>query len=57
MLDISVAPCHDTPGIELYRVLNPVHLTIVIAMSGNYPTVPQGLQGFEVDRLGVIWIV
>ena len=40
----SMIPCHDTQVVGSYRVSNPLHLTVLAAMSEDYTTVPQHLQ-------------
>ena len=41
----SATPCHDAQVVGLYRDSNPLRLTILAAMSEDYTTAPQHLQG------------
>ena len=41
----SATPCHDARVVGLYRDSNPLRLTILAAMSEDYTTAPQHLQG------------
>ena len=41
----SATPCHDAQMVGLYRDSNPLRLTILAAMSEDYTTAPQHLQG------------
>ena len=40
----SATPCHDAQVVGPYRDSNPLHLTILAAMSEDYTTAPQHLQ-------------
>eukprot|EP00112_Aurelia_sp_Birch-Aquarium-sp1_P006607 Seg1725.6 transcript_id=Seg1725.6/GoldUCD/mRNA.D3Y31 product="hypothetical protein" pseudo=true protein_id=Seg1725.6/GoldUCD/D3Y31 len=39
----SATPCHDAEVMGLYLGSNPVHLTVLAAMSEDYTTAPQHL--------------
>ena len=39
----SATPCHDAQVVGPYRDSNPLHLTILAAMSEDYTTAPQHL--------------
>ena len=41
----SATPCHDAQVMGLYRDSNPLRLTVLAAMSEDYTTAPQHLQG------------
>ena len=43
----SATPRHDAQMVGLYRDSNPLRLTILAAMSEDYTTAPQHLQGFR----------
>ena len=40
----SATPCHDALVVGPYRDSNPLRLTVLAAMSGDYTTAPQHLQ-------------
>ena len=42
----SATPCHDALVVGPYRDSNPLRLTVLAAMSGDYTTAPQHLQVF-----------
>ena len=42
----SATPCHDAQVVGPYWDSNPLRLTILAAMSEDYTTAPQHLQGF-----------
>ena len=39
----SETPCHEAQVVGPYRDLNPLRLTVLVAMSGDYTTAPQRL--------------
>ena len=41
----SATPCHDAQVVGLYRDSNPLRLTVLAAVSEDYTTAPQNLQG------------
>ena len=40
----SATPCNDAYVVRSYRVSNPLHLTVLAAMSEDYTTAPQHLR-------------
>ena len=45
----SAIPCHDALVVGPYRDSNPLRLTVLAAMSGDYTTAPQHLQRAHYD--------